>query len=386
MTVESPPAAAAALASPAPGGRAGGGTVLSIQYLRAAAALAVVVHHAGLRVDLPAAVGAAGVDVFFVISGFIMWTAGQSASGRSVSPLGFLRRRLVRIAPLYWAATLALAAAALLGLFPNLRVTDWHLALSLLFVPHARPDGQPYPLLVPGWTLNYEMFFYLVFALALALRPGARLAFLTASLAALVALGVALRAAGVVPVLPVVPAAEAPAVGLVTLASWTDPLLLQFLAGAWLGRAWAARALPGRGAGWAMVAAGAGAYLALGATGLYSDALRAALWGVPAVLVVAGALAVEGEAGGVRDRPLARVLGDASYSIYLSHTLLVSALSPLARVLDPLAFVAACVAASCALGVATFRLVERPATRLLQGWIGGGAAVRRRAAAGPSSP
>src|SRR5690606_27058234 len=73
-----------------------------IQYLRAVAALGVVVFHAAERSGTHFAIGAAGVDVFFVISGFIMWVI---TSQRAPSPAAFLRDRIERIAPLYWIAT-----------------------------------------------------------------------------------------------------------------------------------------------------------------------------------------------------------------------------------------------------------------------------------------
>src|SRR5690606_23505965 len=96
------------------------GRLHGVQYLRAFAALAVVVFHAAERTGGHFTIGAAGVDVFFVVSGFIMWVISQ---GRPVTPLRFLRQRLERIAPLYWVATSIMVGGALAGLFPNLRLT-----------------------------------------------------------------------------------------------------------------------------------------------------------------------------------------------------------------------------------------------------------------------
>src|SRR5690606_7660569 len=125
-----------------------------IQYLRAVAALGVVVFHAAERTGTHFAIGAAGVDVFFVVSGFIMWVI---ANDRSPSPSAFLRGRIERIVPLYWAATSVMVAGGLAGLFPNLRVTAWHVFASLAFIPSRSPsNGEVWPVLVQGWTLNYE--------------------------------------------------------------------------------------------------------------------------------------------------------------------------------------------------------------------------------------
>ena len=77
-------------------------TLVSIQYLRAFAALGVVAFHTGRATIL----GQAGVDVFFVISGFIMWMV----TAEPVGPAQFLWHRVVRIVPLYWIATLIMAA------------------------------------------------------------------------------------------------------------------------------------------------------------------------------------------------------------------------------------------------------------------------------------
>ena len=154
--------------------------VASIQYLRALAALLVVFVHAqeqypiGGRI-IPSAFGLGGVDLFFLISGFVMtFTAAQ----RPLTRLDFLKRRVVRIVPLYW--TMTLATAGLIFVAPAL-TRDSHFAwsdllTSLSFIPHynAGKAGSISPIIKLGWTLNYEMFFYLVFAALLPLKPWLR--------------------------------------------------------------------------------------------------------------------------------------------------------------------------------------------------------------------
>src|SRR6185503_14022461 len=190
-------------------------TLLSVQYLRAAAALAVVTYHAlQWRPDGGFDVGRAGVDVFFVISGFIMWTITVE---REVSPGAFLWRRFTRVAPAYWLITLATAAlvTAWPNLMHNVHPEAWHIALSLAFIPHIDPAGMAFPLLPPGWTLNYEAVFYLIFAAGLLLRPKTRLWAVVLALAALSLFGLLIYP----------PAYEMGA----------NPMMLQFAAGVILG-------------------------------------------------------------------------------------------------------------------------------------------------------
>src|SRR5262249_27989563 len=132
-------------------------------------ALGVVYFHttsdAGL--DLPVNVGGHGVDVFFAISGFIIAYIGARAPDR------FLLRRLIRIVPFYWAATLVVFGAAALSpqILRSTRADVVQLLCSLFFIPRETSYAGMFPTLVLGWSLNYEMYFYVVFALALAVAP-----------------------------------------------------------------------------------------------------------------------------------------------------------------------------------------------------------------------
>ncbi|MEY9103377.1 peptidoglycan/LPS O-acetylase OafA/YrhL [Sinorhizobium fredii] len=163
------------------------GTIRTIQYLRAAAALAVVVFHAAEKTGHDFAVGAAGVDVFFVISGFIMWVISDR---RPLTPAKFIWDRIRRIVPIYWFATAVMIAGALAGLFPNLALTLDHVLASLFFIPFRSPSsGEIWPLLVQGWTLNFEMLFYAVFAASLLLPRHWRLPAIAGLFVALVTIG-----------------------------------------------------------------------------------------------------------------------------------------------------------------------------------------------------
>ena len=129
----------------------------SIQALRGLAALFVVFQHIRFL-----NFGAFGVDIFFCISGFmIMFTTEKSTKY-------FLRKRLIRILPLYYLMTLVTYLSLLLfpSMFQQTRHNLSHLVKSLLFVPFDIGGGIIQPLVRIGWTINCEMLFYLLFFIA----------------------------------------------------------------------------------------------------------------------------------------------------------------------------------------------------------------------------
>jgi exopolysaccharide production protein ExoZ len=327
-------------APPSPYGR--GEQLRSIQYLRALAALSVVFYHATQWASAPVDIGSAGVDVFFVISGFIMW---RTTSDGKTGPGRFLLKRAIRVAPLYWLITIGLTAGALIAptLFSDQNPQPGHVLLSLAFIQHLNPKGEPFPLLQLGWTLNYEAFFYVLFAIALALPRPSRLPFL----------GFILVSAAIGGLM------YPPAYALLL-----NPLLLEFLSGVLLA-AGLSKTGPGRSLGWLMFGAGIVTFGALALTHSAWDAWRPFLWGPPALLLVAGLASVEAD-GGLRKIPLLGLMGDASYSTYLTHplTMGVFALSFGAQ-RHGLFLVLALVVCQVA-GIACWFLVERPITGALK--------------------
>lgn len=319
-------------------------TIHGIQYLRAVAALGVVVFHAAERTGHHFAIGAAGVDVFFVISGFIMWMISDR---RPMSPLSFLRDRLQRIAPAYWLATMVMVVGGIVGLFPNLVLSPGHVLASLLFVPtHSPSTGEIWPVLVQGWTLNYEIFFYVVFALTLLLPRSQRLPAMVAGFLSLVALGLALEGDNAL------------------FLTYTRPIILEFVAGMIVAELWSRGRVPGTAVGLALVVAAFSGFAALAVLRLPFDEL---VLGPLAVLLVFGTLALEGR-GWFRPRGLPILLGDASYSVYLWHTFAISVVVKACALagLSPLISALLATVSGTALGVAAYLLLEKPLVKRLR--------------------
>jgi peptidoglycan/LPS O-acetylase OafA/YrhL len=325
------------------------GQLDTVQALRALAALCVVGMH------IPAIErGAFGVDLFFVISGFIVCHVSAADPGQ------FLAKRIIRVVPLYWLCTLALFGLALAApqLMGATRGDASDLIKSLLFIPFMKDNGQIHPLLYLGWTLNYEMLFYALFALSLVLAP--RRAHVAA-----VGLLLALFVLGRVVSFDSVP-----------LRFWTEPILIEFVFGIGAYRIWRSGALARLHPVAAVVLAAAA--LVLMASLKPGDVLRPWLWGLPALVVFLAALSLEPR---WRVPALWLLIGNASYSLYLTHAYVLQAIQKKLMLLDaftPLkvSVMVLGVAIACALAIACFKLIERPGNVWLRRRL-----LRRRATA-----
>jgi len=214
-------------------------------------------------------------------------------------------------------------------------------------------------LLIPGWTLNYEMAFYVMFAASLALPQSIRLWALLALLAGLAAIGLAIPLDGIA-------------------AFYTDPIILEFAAGLLIAKAWTSGvAVPARAA---LVVTLIGLGLLVAGSEMTLPRIIGA--GIPAALIVGGAVFSESR---YKRNPSSTLvlLGDASYSIYLSHVIVLPVIAKVWQVagLDGggvvgLAFVVVAMIASACAGIILYRLVERP---LLQ-WMSG----KKRSSARPA--
>ena len=309
----------------------------------------------------------AGVDLFFVISGFVMVFASRDLFGQKYGARLFLARRMARIVPLYWAATtlflatMLLSPASLSSAAPSLA----EIVKSYLFIPFARAGAEAIqPVYKLGWTLNYEMFFYAIFALCLFLPRQKAVGAVVGILVILAGGGLWWR--------------QEPG----AIAFWSHPIVLEFGCGAllanarmnglrWPGAACAALALAGV-AGFA-----ASVYFSVPAHGV----LRPLVWGIPAALLIASAAL--GDSGWPQGRlaGLALLLGDASYSIYLVHPILIRVMrlvwdkSGASVTLNPWVFVGGVMLLIVMASVLVYRWFEKPATRWAQEWPGVGRRV-----------
>jgi exopolysaccharide production protein ExoZ len=342
-----------------------------VQALRAIAALVVVLGHSTDYLltqngYVPQALawihGPAGVDIFFIISGFVMMISSGRLLEKEHPARIFLWRRVLRIVPLYWLLTALklLLISAHPSLSVHARPSLWNVTSSFVFIPSLNASGEIRPLIPLGWTLSFEMLFYVVFALALTARQGL-LRVLVPTICVLALVG--WTRPGSWPI-------------------WTslaDPIVLEFLMGVGIARLVLGGLRLAAGASFGLLVAG-GAGLILLEPGTTSLTMRWLVWGVPAAMIVLGTVALEREYGHRLPRWLL-LLGSASYSIYLVQTFVFPVLHmAVARMgagfvhLQPvaagLAMMAASLVATSASGMGTYLLVERHMTEFFKANFG----------------
>ena len=332
--------------------------IKNIQALRAIAANGVLISHlfiveqkyshGGTVLSADAHLGAFGVDLFFVISGFIMATIAQNASWQK-----FLFDRAMRILPPYWFyTTLVLIVSFYVPTYVNSSFEHppsiWR---SYLLIPESVG-----PLLAVGWTLMHEMYFYFCFALVMCLTGAFR--FKIAPLLLLWAVAVIFLNAVV----------QLTEISDPIVMVMTHPLTLEFIFGAAAGiviqrncTAFAASTFIG------------GIIIFMLVLSMSDDALglidgrnwkRVILVGAPCALIVYGLVGIEIKSKQTAPNWLV-ALGNASYSTYLSHVLVLSAigrlfaLMPNHNVFFETAFLIICVAAANVVGLLSCSLIER---------------------------
>lgn len=328
--------------------------LISVQALRALAAWFVVGHHFvqlffNFEVDAPLAYlfadkGGIGVDVFFVISGLVIFLA---TADKPLTPWRFMLMRVARIAPAYWFYTLlmALLVAAVPSFIPEVQLEAGHILLSMLFVPAQNPAGYGvYPLLDVGWTLNFEMLFYLLFAVALSVRGSYRL-WVVAVLLYLVCYIIT------------------PALGFAD-GFYSNDMVFEFLMGIVIGilyRRGLCQAKP-----WLPVL---GIVIALVAIWHGADVARALEWGVPSALLVISCVTLEPY---FKDLRFLKQLGDCSYSVYLIHVLVLCAGRWVVERtgIDPYVILPFCLLVTAFGAFLSYEWLEKGTYRRLKHWLG----------------
>jgi exopolysaccharide production protein ExoZ len=364
VTIESPGAAAQKLHS--------------VQMLRAAAALTVLLYHlvntgafgwmhSGVQLRQPAgwisAIGFAGVDLFFVISGVVMVLTCYDRFGRRGEWAPFLWRRVARIYPLYWLATAAVLTICWIR--PELASRDkfeWTaMVKSLLLWP--QPE---FPIVAVGWTLTYEMFFYVVFTVLLLMPRD----WLLPALAVWGAATVAFFSQYYDPAHRLTPE------GHLMLPLYASPLALEFIAGCiigWLVQREVTTLAQAAAISGLAVLMTLGGYVGMAyPLDAHYGLMRAGVFGGGSALLAYGCIGLEKRGELIVPRWMV-FWGDASYSTYLTHMyalwLVAAALPPVASAslfsagLRTLMGLAACGAVAATVHVG----FERPLIRLIRG-------------------
>ena len=335
-----------------------------IQALRALAALIVtyghVLHEAlTMRggevmsyIPYPTSVG---IDAFFAISGFVIYISGYKLIDETNGYISFLKKRFVRVVPLYWFYTTLMLLVILIlpGAVGTAQADFWHVVQSYLFIPHERPHGDGLkPLLALGWTLNYEIYFYAIFALVMAFVKSRFLAVLS-----LFFIGTSVL--GILYPMPVD-----------VLWFWFHPLVLEFLFGVLIAAMVVRGIRPPPGTLWLFIALAIVSAVLLAFPERDNPLLYVVKGACGCLFLLAFALPKD-----VEKMPVPRVfkaLGDSSYSLYLSHPFVIGATSliwmyfDLSDVMSLWFYVGGTVIACMIAGHISYLVIEIPTLRFLK--------------------
>lgn len=288
--------------------------LLAIQAARGVAALLVVIYHATRSLSLPQYLGTialdnvfgfghAGVDFFFVLSGFIITYVHHTDLGRPERLGRYTWRRLTRIYPIYWIITLVIVARDLLAPNAAERLSPMILAESLTLFPLGHE-----PLIPVAWTLEHELLFYCAFGLAILNRRAGRVAILVGL--SLIATGqFTMTRSGIANFM-------------------TTPFHLQFLMGIAVARLVATRTIPVPHlfTGFGVLLFGLAGVLDVAGVIAVNQLVTILLYGSSSALIITG-VAVAERAGSIRCGRAAELFGGASYVLYLIHPLLVGVIA-----------------------------------------------------------
>ncbi|MEQ9824196.1 MAG: acyltransferase [Puniceicoccaceae bacterium] len=337
----------------------------SIQLLRAIAAIMVVVFHANSLVaeKIPSHkfsnTGAAGVDLFFVISGFVMVYSCRNLFAQRGAFSGFLLKRAIRILPTYYLfTTLTLCILIFLPhLYENMELRIHRVIASYALILTEDSLNIPGTIVGVGWTLAFEAWFYLNFAWILCFSRRWMLPLL---------LMVFLIGTASHWWLPSIPAFWIVA---------SNPLVFEFLFGCVIALAFQQNIVISPAISVLCIVVGS---IALAVAGQYAwvvyflDTDRIWAFGIPSALIVAGTTNLEQHCSKFRIPFPVLLLGDSSYSLYLSHTYVQHAIviwitpgvAPLGII--PLVLCTVMVSLSVLVAIVCYQCFEKPVTAMLK--------------------
>ena len=345
----------------------GSESFVSIQCLRGVAAFLVVMTHAlgGGHLKFPDSYsflvsfhylkdfGASGVDIFFVISGFVMVYANRNSFGDRSKTSDFIVRRAIRIVPMYWIFSAVMLALLLFApsLLSTLRFQLPHAIESFLLLPTANSAGEFYPMLNVGWTLTYEMYFYFIFGILLLGSILGSIVVTTIVFSLSVAVGFLIEPKGPVAYM------------------LTNQLLIEFLLGEYIALFLIRGGTVCNRAAWIILAGVAGVYVLHIFFGP-PNVGRLIYRGLPGAALIFALLFIE--VNGFRAFPnMLKSIGDSSYSLYLTHTLTIATFFKMttfsylvAKLPLDVLIIAGVIFAVVAAHV-IYVAIERPLTRLL---------------------
>ncbi|MCX8957235.1 acyltransferase [Erwinia psidii] len=322
--------------------------MVSIQWLRALAVTMVIVFHVLLKAhilgftELTFSQGAAGVDLFFIISGFIMIYITR---GRDFAFFDFMTRRVMRIIPFYWLVSGVVCVVYLYN--PNLVNShngETHLLSSLLLLP----IQDKVMLLEVGWTLRYEFLFYISFAFsALLFRNPLNYCVIS---------------------IVVITITSLIKINNFYVQYFTNPLMLEFLFGITL---YYLLNKTTKIIGFISLTLGVAMLIFFGFSG-YGLQNRVIYYGLPMFLISLGLISFEDiiKSSKKRASQFISYLGDASYSLYLTHTLVIGVVAKISTLfnvsLAPYLFVPLSVITSVIVGLMSYELIEKPMVRFMK--------------------
>ncbi|MEO6357453.1 MAG: acyltransferase [Ferruginibacter sp.] len=329
----------------------------SIQCLRFVAALMVVLLHATFyaeeRLDSTVSKyepGAHGVPLFFVISGFVMILSSQNLIDDKNGWKKFAVKRIVRIVPIYWIiATIKLLVMLTTSkLVLHSQFDLGYVLKSYFFIPAFNPaSGLVEPLLGVGWTLNFEMFFYLIFTLSLFFKFN-RMWFIGTVLLSLSVISLFKKSTW-------------PAVGF-----YADPIVMDFFWGMIAGLF----IMKGK-----FISGNTAIFLILlGLSILFLPVMyylgsynSVHIWGIASFLVVYGCASIESSKS-INYNSIVLFFGTASYSLYLIHPIIAPLAPSLFKhfgLIWPVFSILLSMALALAAGAVCYYALERPISKKL---------------------